>query len=376
VRLGTCVALEAVVGIAVLGGAAAGAWYGLGEARDYVASLRPAEAQAASLRSGPLITPLEAELRPSATSQTPTPAPAPTLAADGDGKTVFPGTDEELLAPLREGPVIGTKLNRGGSSLSLRIDVDGGRAAFKPEQTWPQSKPRRELAASRMDRFLHLGRVPPVIGRSFDVDELVAGFPPDVRRHGARRIDTEGLPRRIGQLAGSMSWWIPEIDVARIDGYDVDGDDGVVTWRRLVKVGAVIPDDKRWLAEGLSTMALFDFVIDNIDRWTGGNVRIAPGGRELFFMDNTMSFTTDRFGHRKGQLYLQRVQVFSRDLVTRLRAMTEDDIRTMMEPDRGPFEFLLTDPEIRATLARRDWAIAYIDRLISRHGEAAVLAFP
>jgi hypothetical protein len=289
---------------------------------------------------------------------------------------VFPASDEELLAPLRAGAVVGTKLNRGGSSLSLRLEFDNGaRAAFKPEQVFTQSRPRRELAAYRMDRFLRIGRVPPVIGRAFAVDDVIAGFEPGVRRHGARRIDTESVPRG-DVLAGAVSWWIPEIAVARIDGYDVDGNDGIVTWRRLVKIGAAIPPHNRWLAEQLSLMALFDFVIDNVDRWSGGNVRTAPGGRDLFFMDNTMSFTHDRLGHRKGQLYLRRVQVFSRDIVGRLRAMTEEDIRTIMSDDRGPFVELLSDREIRAVLGRRDEALAYIDRLISRHGEDAVLAFP
>ena len=105
-------------------------------------------------------------------------------------------------------------------------------------------------------------------------------------------------------------------------------------------------------------------------------MRIAPGGKQLFFMDNTFSFTNDPYGHRKGQNYLKRVEVFSRDLVGRLRAMTEDDLRRIMEPGPGPFEYLLTDREIEATLGRRDWALAYIDRLVEQHGEDAVLAFP
>ena len=51
----------------------------------------------------------------------------------------------------------GTKLNIGGSSLSIRLDfASGARAAFKPHQIWPQSKPRREIAAYRIDRYLHI----------------------------------------------------------------------------------------------------------------------------------------------------------------------------------------------------------------------------
>lgn len=373
-RLGTCLALEAVVGAALLGGAGVGAWYGVAAARSYVAGL--GEARAATLPSPPpVVVPLEAHLEIAV-------APvAVEAAAPVDGvrlpvfETVYPGTDAELLAPLRDGGVVGTKVNRGGSSLSLRIDLDtGGRAAFKPEQTWTQSRPRKEIAAYRIDRYLHIGRVPPAVARSFEVDAVLDGFPAENRRIGAARVREEGIARG-GRLAGSASWWIPEITGARINGFDVDSTDGVVTWRRMLQVGARIDEEDRWLVEQLSTLTLFDFVIDNIDRWTGGNVRIAPGGRELFFMDNTMSFTPDKLGHRKGQIYLERVEVFSRDLVGRLRAMTEDDLHAIMDPDHEPFEYLLSDKEIRATLARRDYAIAYIDRLIARHGDDAVLAF-
>src|SRR5262245_23312788 len=60
--------------------------------------------------------------------------------------------DEVLIEPLRRAAVKRVKFNRGGSSISLRIDFEGGfRAAFKPDQTNEQTVPRKEIAAYRIN---------------------------------------------------------------------------------------------------------------------------------------------------------------------------------------------------------------------------------
>src|SRR5215467_12639717 len=76
--------------------------------------------------------------------------------------------DEILLEPLLTHEVTRVKFNRGGSSISLRLDFEGGgRAAFKPEQTNSQTVPRKEIAAYRMSRLLGLDAVSPAVGRRF-----------------------------------------------------------------------------------------------------------------------------------------------------------------------------------------------------------------
>ena len=63
--------------------------------------------------------------------------------------------DEVLMRPIRAGRIKSIKFNRGGSSISLRIDfTNGARAAFKPRQTNPQTVPRREIAAYRLNRMV------------------------------------------------------------------------------------------------------------------------------------------------------------------------------------------------------------------------------
>ncbi|MCB9572602.1 MAG: hypothetical protein H6709_11000 [Kofleriaceae bacterium] len=284
-------------------------------------------------------------------------------------------TDADALAPLRVGEVTRVKFNRGGSSLSLRLEFDNGaRAAFKPEQVHPQSNPRREIAAFRVDRLLGLDRVPPAIGRTFAMATLRAAIASDERGR-AFKLDDEAVPRKDG-LRGELSWWIPIIKDAKVDGFRIDETDGIVTWKRMLRPGTAIPAEDYDVVHQISDMVTFDFLLDNTDRWSGNNAKVSEDGKVLYFMDNTMAFTSNPKGHRKSHIYLNRVQTFSRRLIDRIRALTEDELRAAVADDVEPFPMLLTDREIGALMARRDLLISYVDDLIAEHGEAAILAFP
>lgn len=390
-RLGTCIAVEAVVILAALSGATWGAtrlaaeWRGPDAEPRIALDLRPPR---------PLPPPpgARAPVPPTNVSASPSPsaAAAPSGVAATAAVAVAPvpaagdplapvwrfgdADDEQLLAPLRAGRPARVKVNRGGTSLSLRLDLDNGaRGAFKPDQVFGQSNPRREIAAYRIDRLLGIGRVPPAIPVSYTLDELIAAV--DRGDGEARtRLRTDTRPRG-AELRGELSWWVPVLADARIGGARIDETDGIVTWRAWLKAGATIPPDRVGLCQQLSMMTLFDFVIDNTDRWTGNNAKVSADGAVLYFMDNTLAFGKNRRGHDKSHRYLQRVQTFSRRLVARLRALDEAQLRAVLA-DAGPFERLLTDEEIAAVLGRRDRALAYVDGLIATHGEAKVLAFP
>ena len=62
--------------------------------------------------------------------------------------------------------------------------------------------------------------------------------------------------------------------------------------------------------------------------------------------------------------------------MNRLRTFTEVELRAELDRDRGPFDHVLTEDEIIGVLGRRDAALRYIDKLIAKHGEDAVLRFP
>jgi hypothetical protein len=292
--------------------------------------------------------------------------------------TIFDQPDDVLLAPLAASPVTRLKINHGGTSLSLRLDfASGARASFKPEQTHPQSDPRREIAAYRIDRLLGLGHVAPAKSARFTVDELVAAADDSIRGYAARRIDEEAIARG-GTLRGEVQWWIPEIKPAAIEGDVLDEHDGMARWSGYLQVGATPPAEVRGLLAQISACVLFDVVIDNSDRWSGNNTMASPDLGTLFFMDNTLSFSTFTLGHETNLAALRRTQVFSRGLVGRLRALDHATVAAAVAPgsDPGHLGPLLDDVQIDALLARRTNALAYVDGLIARFGEAAVLALP
>ncbi len=284
-------------------------------------------------------------------------------------------SDDMLLDPLRDSPVKIVKFNKGGSSISLRIEFENGaRAAFKPRQLNLQSVPQREVVAFRLNRLLGLSSVPPAIGRAFTAADLIDHLHPESIGYRPR-LQAE-MVQENGLVVGELSWWIPVIDRGKVDGFDMDSMEGIVSWKRYLTVGADIPHDQLPLIAQISDMVLFDFLISNPDRWSGGNARVSADQKLLYFMDNTLSFGPSATGHPKARTYLERCQRFSRSTVAELRKLTESAVRKVLDVDIEPFELFLYDEEISALMSRRDHALEYIDSLIAVHGEDAVLAFP
>ncbi len=361
-RLRSCIVLELLTGGALLSGLVVAGIWGNQMVREGLA----AEAQAATELPPPVVH------RPEPVSP-----PVPTeLQVPIVSPTMFLGVaDDVLLEPLRESPIAEVKFNKGGSSISMRIDFENGaRAAFKPRQTNWQSVPRREVVAFRINRLLGLGSVPPAIGRRFEASELLGALHPD-SRFFKPRLKAE-MVQKDGWVVGELSWWIPVIRRGKVDGYEIDSMEGIVSWKRYLAIGAKIPARDQALVQQISSMVLFDFIINNPDRWSGGNARVSEDQRLLYFMDNTLSFGDRPDGHPKARTYFERCHTFSRSLVARLRTLEEAEIREVLDQDVEPFEYLLRDVEIAALLSRRDRALSYIDSLIRQHGEDSVLAFP
>lgn len=387
-RLGSCIAVELLVGATTLTALGVGSAWGVGELRSYfdpddqvAATPDPVRLPDPAPPPAPAIVAARAAVEPAravglATPEVALSAVEPPLDPVGTPSWHARGQDDAgALAPLLAGKVVKVKFNRGGSSLSLRLDFDNGaRAAFKPEQIHPQSNPRREIAAFRIDRLLGINRVPPAVGRSFTVAEIEAAVPSS-ERSKIGRLDKEAVDRK-GVLRGELSWWIPVIENGKVGGFFIDDTDGIVTWRRMLRPGAKIPAKDLALVRQLSNLITFDFLIDNPDRWSGSNAKVSEDGKVLYFMDNTMAFSTNGKAHRKSHTYLSRVQTFSRSLIGAIRGLTEEQILAAVADDIAPFPRLLTAKEIAALLSRRDKLMAYVDALIAEHGEDKVLAFP
>jgi hypothetical protein len=362
VRLGTCIALELGVALGALGGV----WIGVGRTLDLAGEyLTTREAAAATSSPAPSMALARV---PAALLELEPPAAAP---------TVFGAPDEVLLAPLA-GNLARVKPNKGGTSLSLRVDfASGGRASFKPEQTWPQSDPRREVAAYRIDRMLGIGRVPPAKPIKIPLAQVIEAADPEYRTYTTRRLADEAIARN-GELRGMVSWWIPEIRDAKLGPLRVDELESIREWVGYLQVGATIPPDARPMVEQLATCIVFDVITDNADRWSGANTKASPDQRTLYFMDNTLSFSKFTHGHDTNLKPFLRLQVFPRALVGKLRGLTFESLNAALSLGDDPVGLgpLLSPVEVRAILARRDHVIAHIDGLIAQYGEGAVLALP
>jgi len=280
-------------------------------------------------------------------------------------------SDELLLQRVRTQPIARFKLNHGGSSLSFRIDfADGSRAAWKPAQSNGQTVPRKEVAAYRLNRLLGLNAVPPSALRAVTRDELFDHLHPD-SLPALPRIRAEAVFDSDGHTTGAASYWIP---VIKDSGFDVaPRRQQAEAW---LTQGESIPMEQRAMAAQLSDLTVFDFLTANTDRYSGGNMKISPDGEQLFFMDNTMSFFVELEGMDRNRQALFRTQRFSRALYQALDRIDVPTLERVLGQDaEAPIE-ILTRPEIRAVVARRDVARRYIDDLIAQYGAKNVLSFP
>jgi hypothetical protein len=282
----------------------------------------------------------------------------------------FLGMADSLLSErMRSGEIKSLQFNRGGSSISFRIDfTDGSRAAFKPNQTNPQTVPRKEAAAYRLSRLLGLNLVAPAVMRTLHRDELLGKLA--ASSHWARnRVEAETLFDERGETQGSLAYWIPSVADLHLDT-----NDGVLRWTAWLSQGSDFPADKATLLGQLSTLLVFDLLQNNSDRFSGGNLLGSSDGHTLFYMDNAFGFQPDIEGHSRCWGYLRRAQKFSRSIVQALERLDREALQAAMTAEPGAP--LLSDEEQTALLARRDRALAYIRGLCDEHGADRVLVFP
>ena len=296
--------------------------------------------------------------------------PSPDVTRESAG--TFMGLEDDfLIARLRSQPIVRMKFNKGGSSLSFRVDfADGSRAAFKPAQTNLQTVPRREVAAYRINRLLGLSAVPPATPRMVYREDMFSHLHPETVAMLPRiRAETIFDPR--GHTAGVMMYWVPVIKDSGLDTPE-----GIAQSTRWLTHGQTIPDEKHGLAAQLADLLVFDFLISNPDRYSGGNMLTSEDGSRLLFMDNTLSFFIEPQGNDKIRTALGRSQRFSRRLYQALDRISEETLsRVLAQASEGDYE-ILTKPEIRAVVARHDYVQKYIDGLVATYGASEVLYFP
>lgn len=284
----------------------------------------------------------------------------------------FVGTDvpqDEILE------VIATARSRsfkpvGHTSVVLRMrTLARVTAAVKLRSHGLQHGYQHEIAAYRIGRLLGLDNVPPAIYRRVTWHEIKHRFYEallDRRQSVRRRV----LWDEDDSAPSAAIYWVKGLRSIGLEDTD--------RWRSWV-VNGTIPEGKDALARDLSTMAVFDFLIGNWDRFSGGNLPTNRSRQRAFLRDNDRAFSAPLLSGRYGRLLegLLDTERFSRSVVQSLAVMDEEAIRAELARDpSNETNPLLSDAQIAEVMDRRSTILTHIAALVDERGADQVLVFP
>lgn len=228
---------------------------------------------------------------------------------------------------------------------------------------------RSEVAAYRISRLLLMDTVPPTAFRRATREEIRAHFHKD-------KLDKWGSVKRAisweddGTVPGAASYWVK--------GAPRGLERQKHTWQTWLRIDGTIPDGKTQLARDLSTMTLFDFLVGNWDRYSGGNLLMNPDRTRALLVDNDRAFSS--LNEKLYQRLLEdltRTERFSKGVVDRLAVLDRNAIQQELAQDPSPdAQPILTSAQVAALLDRREAILSYIAALVEEHGDARVLIFP
>ena len=126
-------------------------------------------------------------------------------------------------------------------------------------------------------------------------------------------------------------------------------------------------------------MAVFDLLIGNWDRFSGGNLPSDSSRQRAILRDNDRAFSTPLLARRYDALVagLARTERFSRSVVDRLSELDEAAFRHELSLDPShAADPLLSDAQIEDVFDRRATILSHVAALIEERGEDQVLVFP
>jgi hypothetical protein len=261
----------------------------------------------------------------------------------------------------------------GTTSTTFQMQLAGTiDAAYKPEtRTHPRGW-AHEIAAYRLAVLLGMDQVPPARVRVIERGQM--------RRHIAP--DWEGNPDSLlaplsfnanvpgsTTVRGAAISWVPNLERGTLDQPE-----GLARWGAWLTPGTALSPEQRILARDLASMCVFDALIGNGDRLSGGNLRTATNGMQrVIIRDHNLAFPVRWGESQRGRILeeLQRTRRFPRSLVEALRRLDAASLaRASHDEIVGD---LLDDTQREAVLERRAMILSYVEALIEEHGEPAVI---
>lgn len=282
---------------------------------------------------------------------------------------------------LTHAPARGRSIGHTSVVFALEAE-DGAKAAFKPASRRGPSRYKGEIAAHRLALALGLSNVPTAFPRSFTRDELRAAVGAGTTAGGF--LTTEAIERD-GRIPGALIPWVDALAFLPLEADPLRS-----SVRRWLTRGHEIPSgpmtvagsrtitfEPKTLAADTSTMAIFDLLTGNWDRWSGANVGFDRERGTLLFVDNDGAFfeTPPKSALAANLAHLEGIDRFSRAVVERLRAL-DDDVLAQAIGEETPGTPLLSERALAGVRARRDEARKILDAKIAAHGEGEILFFP
>ncbi len=300
----------------------------------------------------------------SANPVSPTPAPSDLL--------LFVGTETSLGTLLSELRRMADAPHRfrpiGGSSIAFRVELESPTfAAFKPGTEGRPTAYQREVAAFRLARALGLPNIPPAIIARYARDVIQTNLQSDYR-NAWNELNDQILWDAQGYSVGALIYWVADAKPVRLSEL------GTPSWTQWLLQGVAAPSTS--VARDLSNMLVFDYLIGNWDRFSGGNFKMTKDSRRLIYLDHNSGFGAplrDKLHHRVYQK-LKQSQKFSRMLFEQLLAITEIQLDEMFDVYDASSS-LLSDAQVKGLLDRRATVLSYIQSLIEIHGADKVLVF-
>jgi hypothetical protein len=320
----------------------------------------------------------------------------PSAASGAELATFLSDTpDEPLLAALAHENIKSVERGRGGRSLGFKIVLaDGHKAYFKAEQTFSAANWFGEVAAYHLDRMLGLGRVPCVVSREFDWDQLVDAAGNDPRK--AEVIVHDGKVRGafVAWVTGSLSplkqavgWerWIrvrywpstavspfqrPEVWKRQLDLSRKQGDGWRTKEDRFRRRNLRPEPDTETRPGELSDLIVFDYLTRNLDRWGGDNANVLVRGKQgpLVFLDNGAGFEPGDPRPSLMEARLHALQRFRRRTIEAVRAF--DNARYEQRLAQEVVQPVLSAGQLSALAERRKGLLEWISEMESVHGQA------